>query len=582
MPKDFYSLLLNTYKDIEYKDFSFYLEKKKKENISSLDYYAREFLSLFYKVEILSKEDLVYYLALWKYEALLYNLYFTKEKTEFYKDIEIKANINIVELIHAFETKKIFKEHTLEELNALYDDLIEKIPFITSADLERDSEAFLAINSREILGVSSLDASGKVFHIKDDEALKEKQKESRKKRIYYSAIDLSSMLNFIFFGMQDIVKQKDARILLMMSPGKAKTAGVLFCATMQRLGLECKVITFSSDYHQVANDVLEYRANILFGVPWNLHALSVYMKNKNIQHEIRAVILNGDTASVYMREELAHNLDCEVFLHYGMTEVGFGGAVECLYHEAMHLRMLDISIEVVDENLQKVEDGVVGEIVVTTLTRNAIPLIRYRTGDRGRIIPQECQCGSAMQRVEVLGFFYQGISLNEEKFIHLSSFQDFFYRTFKKDIENDESVDIKQPAILDFEIGVFKDEEKQKKCLLIGVHLSNILEKNILLPALKKSFARHFELTAIENVKAANAKNREDISENIEAFYICDRDEFESIFKRNAEKQLRNGEDFENIQELDKAFALSVSKLNSFTAAKKNIVEFSGKLFKEE
>ncbi len=592
MLKDFYSFLQNVYTDIEFKNLNYYLAKKAENgNLPSLDYYAREFLSKFYQAEIETKEETKYYLALWKYEALLHNIKYAQQNTEHYKNICTLKEID--RLLLELEEKKASSELTEQDLNAEFAKLTALLPFSTSYDLEQASEAFLAVSSDKIVGVSNLDPKGKVYQVKDINSVISTDSNA-KKRIYYSSIDLSSMLLFIFFGMQDIVKKQDAKVLLMMSPGKAKSAGVFFCATMQKLGVDCKVINFSSDCEYITQTVLDFNANILFGVPWNLHALSAYMKSKNIKHEINAVILNGDTASQSMRKQIGDNFACEVFHHYGMTEIGFGGAVECSLHHGLHVRMLDIALEIVDENLQKVEDGTEGEIVITTLTRNAMPLIRYRTGDRGRIVPDDgCKCNSSLQRLEVIGFMGQGVQVTKEKFIHLAEFQDFFYRYFRQEVENNY---LKNTDILDFEIALFKDREKSLNCMLIGLEMGyeNKEDKTFFLKLIRNLFAQYFNLCPLENIERVfldddeqlgQVKDREkeaietiEEKEEIDAFYICTKEKYDSILQRNAERQLLEGEDFESSKELDKAFALSVSKLDTFFTAKKIVHQVSGKI----
>ncbi len=93
-------------------------------------------------------------------------------------------------------------------------------------------------------------------------------------------------------------------------------------------------------------------------------------------------------------------LGCEVFAHSGLTETGFGGGVECGAHQGYHLREADLFVEIVDPGTGRpLPDGEPGEIVVSTLCRLAMPLIRYRTGDLGHLLPGPCVCGSPFRRL---------------------------------------------------------------------------------------------------------------------------------------------------------------------------------------
>jgi phenylacetate-coenzyme A ligase PaaK-like adenylate-forming protein len=92
---------------------------------------------------------------------------------------------------------------------------------------------------------------------------------------------------------------------------------------------------------------------------------------------------------------------CRVYNHYGMTEMGLGGGVECQARRGYHLREADLYMEVIEPiNGRTVSEGEYGEVVFTTLTRRGIPLIRYRTGDISRFIPGDCPCGTILQTLE--------------------------------------------------------------------------------------------------------------------------------------------------------------------------------------
>ena len=91
---------------------------------------------------------------------------------------------------------------------------------------------------------------------------------------------------------------------------------------------------------------------------------------------------------------------CEILDHYGLTETAYGCAVECPAHQGFHVRELDVLIEIVDISGRKVlAPGEVGEVAITTLQRQAMPLVRYRTGDVACLLSAPCACGSPLRRL---------------------------------------------------------------------------------------------------------------------------------------------------------------------------------------
>ncbi|MCL2348838.1 MAG: phenylacetate--CoA ligase, partial [Planctomycetaceae bacterium] len=96
----------------------------------------------------------------------------------------------------------------------------------------------------------------------------------------------------------------------------------------------------------------------------------------------------------------------EPFDIYGMTETGGVGTLgmDCRAHNGIHVWEDHYFVEIVDVNTKKqVPDGQPGELVVTSLTREALPVIRFRTGDLTRIISREkCDCGRTHIRIDTI------------------------------------------------------------------------------------------------------------------------------------------------------------------------------------
>lgn len=102
-----------------------------------------------------------------------------------------------------------------------------------------------------------------------------------------------------------------------------------------------------------------------------------------------------------MRKELELKLMIKATDNYGLSEVmGPGVAGECLRQNGLHISEDYFLVEVIHpETLQPVKLGEVGELVITTLTKEAFPMIRYRTRDLTRLMPEPCPCGRTLRRM---------------------------------------------------------------------------------------------------------------------------------------------------------------------------------------
>ncbi len=116
---------------------------------------------------------------------------------------------------------------------------------------------------------------------------------------------------------------------------------------------------------------------------------------------IKIAALGAEPYTEEMRLKLQDLYGFKVFNSYGLSEMnGPGVAFECPYQDGMHTWEDAYLVEIIDPNtLLPVREGEVGELVMTTLRREAMPIIRYRTRDLTRILPGDCPCGRKHVRV---------------------------------------------------------------------------------------------------------------------------------------------------------------------------------------
>jgi phenylacetate-CoA ligase len=116
---------------------------------------------------------------------------------------------------------------------------------------------------------------------------------------------------------------------------------------------------------------------------------------------LRRAYLGSEPYSEETRDKIEQFFGIDVYNSYGLSEMnGPGVAFECIYKNGMHLWEDNFIMEIIDPDTgEKVPEGEKGELVLTTLCREAMPILRYRTRDIVMIIPGKCKCGRTHRRI---------------------------------------------------------------------------------------------------------------------------------------------------------------------------------------
>ncbi|MBR2284082.1 MAG: phenylacetate--CoA ligase [Ruminococcus sp.] len=120
--------------------------------------------------------------------------------------------------------------------------------------------------------------------------------------------------------------------------------------------------------------------------------------------KLKKGVIGSERWSQKMREKIAEGLGIELYDIYGLTEIyGPGIGINCPNETGMHYWDDYLYLEIIDPVTgENVPDGETGEIVITTLVKEGAPLIRYRTHDLSRIIPEKCSCGRCYPRIDII------------------------------------------------------------------------------------------------------------------------------------------------------------------------------------
>ncbi|MDP4183717.1 MAG: phenylacetate--CoA ligase [Bacteroidota bacterium] len=157
--------------------------------------------------------------------------------------------------------------------------------------------------------------------------------------------------------------------------------------------------------HKQIQLMQDFGSTVLACTPSYALYLAEVMEEMNVKPQdlkLRIGIFGAEPWSENMRKEIERKLGIKAIDIFGLSEViGPGVACECEYQEGLHINEDHFIPEIVDPvTLEPLPRGSVGELVFTTVTKEGIPLIRYRTRDLTRLNYEKCQCGRTLVRME--------------------------------------------------------------------------------------------------------------------------------------------------------------------------------------
>ncbi len=265
-----------------------------------------------------------------------------------------------------------------EHLESLAD--LQTLPFTTPQMLAEHPGKFLMTSQSEVSRVISGATSGTT---------------GPAKRVFYTARDTEHTVGFFAAGISEMLSPGEKCLICFPFTGPFGL-GDLIAQAVERLGGIPVKAGFGQTWQELCSLVRETRPETYIGFPVTLLSLArIYGAGFPVQRGL----LSADACPEGVLAELEKTMGSRLYPHYGSRECGLGGAVTCPAFAGMHLRENHILPEIVDENGNVLPDGEYGELVITTLGLEAMPLIRYRTGDFTRILPP-CPCGGITRRID--------------------------------------------------------------------------------------------------------------------------------------------------------------------------------------
>lgn len=284
--------------------------------------------------------------------------------------------------------KKRFEEHGLkpEDIRSLED--LRKIPFTTKQDL-RDNYPFgmSVVPLEQVVRLHSSSGTTGTPTV-----------------ILHTHKDLDEWANAVARCLY-MVGLRPGDIFQNSSGYGMFTGGLGFQYGAERLGMLTVPAAAGNTKRQI-KFITDFGTTALHAIPSYAGRLYEVMEEMGIDPrrdtKLRTLIIGAEPHSDQQRRRIEDMLGVKAYNSFGMSEMcGPGVAFECPEQNGMHIWEDYYIVEIVDpETLEPVPEGEVGELILTTINREAMPLLRYRTRDLTRILPGECPCGRHHKRLD--------------------------------------------------------------------------------------------------------------------------------------------------------------------------------------
>lgn len=273
-----------------------------------------------------------------------------------------------------------FYRHLPEHLESLAE--LSSLPFTTEEDLAGHAAGLLLCSQGEIQRVLSDVTSGTT---------------GAAKRVFYTEGDCRHTVELFMAGLGELVFPGSVTMICFPFSGP-HGLGELIAEAIGGLGARPLKLGAGLSYGEWESVLREEKPDTYVGMPVQLLSmLRVCGKGS-----LKRALVSGDACPDAVIREAEKLLGSRLFPHYGSREMALGGAICCQAHAGMHLRENHVIAEIVDDAGNVLPDGETGELVITTIGMEAMPLLRYRTGDHTRILPGPCPCGSVVKRLDSL------------------------------------------------------------------------------------------------------------------------------------------------------------------------------------
>lgn len=283
---------------------------------------------------------------------------------------------------------KLFHEQGISPDSFKSVDDIRKIPFTTKEQLRNNFPyGFLSGSLKECIRLHS--SSGTT---------------GNPTVIFHNRHDLDSWANLVARSLY-AVGSRDTDVFQNICGYGLFTGGLGFQYGAEKLGALTIPAGAGNTKRQIKL-MQDYGTTVIHAIPsYVVHlyeAISEMGLSVQRDTKLHHMVIGAEPHTEEHRQRIQNLMGIKAYNSFGLSEMnGPGVAFECTFQNGMHLWEDCFIIEIVNpDTLEPVPDGEIGEMVLTTLDREAMPLLRYRTRDLTRIIPGECECGRTHKRID--------------------------------------------------------------------------------------------------------------------------------------------------------------------------------------
>jgi len=359
------------------------------------------------------------------------------EKFQAFRLHKLKKTIKL-----AYE-KSVFYKRMLDKAGIGPEDIqsfkdLEKIPFTEPSDLAAKPYDFLCVSQGDIERIITFKSSGTI---------------GPQKRVCFTRKDLEHITDFLAVGMNTSTG-KDSTVQILLPDGPVMGQSDLLKRGVEKMGGTPVMSGLFAPSEEQVKAIRKNSSKVIFGETRLIYRITKEMEDT---WDLKAlglecVFVTTSYLPPVMRKYFEESYGCRVSTHYGLSEMGLGLAVECPQSGLYHFNELDTFGEVINpETGEPAEEGDEGELVFTTLMRDGMPLIRYRSHDLASMPKEACSCGSFLSSIGHVHKRRESIvALPNGKSIYPSMFDDYLFQN-KDIIDFDISIDKKGKLIV-FEI----------------------------------------------------------------------------------------------------------------------------------